>query len=242
MRAIYRPGQRVVHVGAANEIYQPQPVAAAASWWLSGGIAAANCIAAYTPKGAASYAASKDNNAAPGNGLPDGTYDATDGAAFPTWDAATGWTFDSGSSQYLQTGIDPGNAWSVFIQFTGVSGVNGTLIGERSAAFATDGLMVQPNAGGASVLYQYGARITVAPQLLAGNLGIVNTVAYRNGVADGGAGMTGVDTANRALFIGAINQGAPANYLSGKIVALAIYNTAITGAQITALTTAMAAL
>ena len=42
--------------------------AAAVPWYLSGGIAAANCIAAFTPKGAASLAASYDNNAAPGNG------------------------------------------------------------------------------------------------------------------------------------------------------------------------------
>src|SRR4030042_266315 len=63
-------------------------------WWLAGGISAANCLAAYQPKGAASYAASKVNLANPG------TYDAVDGVAFPTWAAATGWTFN-GVAQYL---------------------------------------------------------------------------------------------------------------------------------------------
>ena len=42
--------------------FQPSSQAAAnASWWLAGGIAAANCVAAWRAKGAASYAASKVN-------------------------------------------------------------------------------------------------------------------------------------------------------------------------------------
>jgi hypothetical protein len=72
-------------------------------WFLAGGVAAANCLAAYTPKGAASLAASYDNNAAPGNGLADGTYDCTLGVA-PTWDITNGWTGNS-SSMFLFTGL-----------------------------------------------------------------------------------------------------------------------------------------
>src|SRR4030042_426783 len=64
-------------------------------WYLSGSIPRANCIAAYQPKGADSYAASKVNIANPG------TYNLSDGAAFPTWAAATGWTFAAASLQYL---------------------------------------------------------------------------------------------------------------------------------------------
>jgi len=68
------------------------------SWWLAGGVIdPANCIAAYQPKGAASYAASKVNLANPG------TYDAVDGAAYPTWSADTGWTFNKLLSQYLKS-------------------------------------------------------------------------------------------------------------------------------------------
>jgi hypothetical protein len=63
-------------------------------WWLSGGITPANCIAAYQAKGAATYAASKVNLANPS------TYDAVDGAAYPTWAAETGWTFD-GATTFL---------------------------------------------------------------------------------------------------------------------------------------------
>lgn len=70
--------------------------AAAEPWWLAGGVAAANCVAAYQPKGAADYAASKVNLANPG------TYDATDGAVYPTWDAANGWKFDHSTGDVQQ--------------------------------------------------------------------------------------------------------------------------------------------
>jgi hypothetical protein len=61
-------------------------------WWLSGGIAPATCLAAYTPKGAASLAVSYDNQATALNGLPDGTYDIT--VNNPTgWSASAGWIF-----------------------------------------------------------------------------------------------------------------------------------------------------
>lgn len=97
------PGKRVVFLpGIGIRVITPRSAAAAAaSWWLAGGIDPANCIAAYRAKGAASLAASYDNLAAPGNGLADGTYDLTLGVA-PTFDAATGWTFN-GSTQWLTT-------------------------------------------------------------------------------------------------------------------------------------------
>jgi hypothetical protein len=82
-----------------------------ADWWLSGGISAANCIAAYQPKGAVSYAASKVNLANPG------TYNATEGTA-PAFDTAVGWTFN-GTTMFLETGIVPdlsAQAWSVIVR------------------------------------------------------------------------------------------------------------------------------
>ena len=98
--------------------FQPksQAVAAAGGWWLSGGIAAADCIVAYQPKGAASYAASKVNLANPG------TYDGTDGNA-PTWDAVNGWTFD-GSDDSIITGYKPTGTQvqSVIIRFSDFGG------------------------------------------------------------------------------------------------------------------------
>ncbi len=60
-------------------------------WWLAGGIPAENCIAAYQPKGAASYAASKVNLANPG------TYDAYEGTTLR-------FTLKAGSSAQLPIG------------------------------------------------------------------------------------------------------------------------------------------
>jgi hypothetical protein len=62
-------------------------------WYLAGGVYAANCVAAYQAKGAADYATSKVNLANPG------THDLTDGVA-PAFSDATGWTFD-GVTNYL---------------------------------------------------------------------------------------------------------------------------------------------
>lgn len=113
--------------------------AAVAPWYLSGGIAAANCLAAYTPKGAASLAASYDNNAAPGNGLADGTYDCTLGVA-PTFDTSYGWSLN-GSTQWLSTGIAQGAAnWSWVVQFSDGATDSGYLLGAYDADNKMTGL------------------------------------------------------------------------------------------------------
>lgn len=85
--------------------------AVAGGWWLSGGIAAANCIAAYQPKGAADLAASKVNLANPG------TYNAFAGAD-PTWDAINGW-IGAGAS-YLRTGFNLASGYSFIVRYTGL--------------------------------------------------------------------------------------------------------------------------
>lgn len=79
-----------------------QRESAAVSWWLAGGISAANCVAAYQAKGAADYATSKINLANPG------TYNCADGTAYPSWDGTGGWTF--GSNRFLIPGITPTKA------------------------------------------------------------------------------------------------------------------------------------
>lgn len=67
-------------------------------WWLAGGVNSSDCLAAYQSIGVDSYVASKVNLANPG------TYNITDGASYPTWNAATGWTFD-GVDDYLDTNL-----------------------------------------------------------------------------------------------------------------------------------------
>lgn len=115
--AMFRPGVHNVAVDYGVEVVSPAGGGVAAPWWLSGGIAAVNCIAAYTPKGAVSLAASYDNNAAPGNGLPDGTYDAmvVQGRT-PAWSAVRGWYNDQIGCRGLTTSVYPAKGWSYIIR------------------------------------------------------------------------------------------------------------------------------
>ena len=83
-----------------------------APWYLSGGVSAANCIAAYQPIGAVDYAGSKVNLANLG------TYDANnEGTHVPTWDVTTKW--NTHHNLWMKTGI------------SGFSGTNKKVILER---------------------------------------------------------------------------------------------------------------
>ena len=95
---LYTPQDRIIILGSGLQVVSK--ASDVAPWYLAGGISAANCLAAYQPKGAASLAASYSNLANPG------TYNAAPGVA-PTFDASTGWTFN-GSTQManLEQGID----------------------------------------------------------------------------------------------------------------------------------------
>jgi hypothetical protein len=219
----------------------PQAAASVIPWYLSGGIAAANCLAAYTPKGAASLAASYDNNAAPGNGLPDGTYDCTLGIA-PTWAAVTGWTFTATSGQYLQTGVVPTNLFSVIVRISGTHIAGGVLYGTHGTLMSY--WLVQPNESSTRILYYVGTSRSVAPPLASGDhtVGVAGYQGYRDGVSDGApnSGWTGVAT---GLLLGAYNvAGTPALYCNSNILSCAIYNTVLSAPQMLAVHTAMMAL
>lgn len=215
--------------------------AAAAPWWLSGGVAAANAVAVYQPKGAASLAASYSNLANPG------TYDAAPGVA-PTWDAATGWTFAAASSQYLTTGITPTLAsgytpWSVLVQFSGSPAAGQMLFGCGIAGeSAANAWKMQPNIVNVSKRYHNGGRTGAGAVATAGNMAMAGQTGYFDGAFN--VTFTGGSFATAyPIFLGAINTGAgAAEYLSGNMQAVAIYNTTLTAAQVFAVSTAMAAL
>lgn len=213
------------------------PGGAVVPWWLSGGIAAVNCRAAYTPKGAANLAASYDNNAAPGNGLPDGTYDATLGVA-PLWAAATGWT-GTGAS-WLRTGIIPAAGWSAIAYATFTTGVKAPFGGDDAANAR---FVVVSDFAGGDVFYANGGFVVVAGggHLGAGSIGIAGQQGYWNGAPQGGAipAWAGVGL---EIYLVANNIGGSNWYSNYPIVAIAIYNTILTAPQMLALTTAMAAL
>jgi len=83
--------------------------AAGGGWWdLNGTIK--SCVAAYQPVGAADYAASKVNLLNPG------TYNLSDGVAYPDWASATGWTFEKDKSEYLDTGITIVGGYTIIVR------------------------------------------------------------------------------------------------------------------------------
>jgi len=221
--------------------FQPKSQAAAGGWWdLNGTIT--SCIAAYQPKGAASYAASKVNLANAG------TYDAVNGSAYPTWEAETGWSFVAANSQYLTTGIVPSNtntANSAIVRFTNGGAVNYSFL--FGARFTSGGYItgISPLDSFNRVAY-FNCNFSGAgktPQLTGGVLAFSGASAYRNGVDESITIPTGYTNNGYGYFIGSLNKnGTPAQFTTAKIQAIAFYNTAISAAQVAALTTAMAAL
>lgn len=205
--------------------------AAGASWWLSGGISAANAIAVYQPKGAASLAASYVNLVNPG------TYDAAPGVA-PGWSAATGWSFD-GSTQYLKTSVIPEADWTTIIRFAGFAD-DGVLIGCRDWAAGQRYYIEVASWGGrffnGATTTLWDNAYTVAVKALAGR------TAYTNGSAVG----TSPDTdaaPDYQLYIGARNNKDSTDEAAGaQVLAVAVYASTLSAAQVASISAAMAAL
>ena len=215
----------------------PQAAAAAADWWLSGGISAANAIAVYQPKGADDLADSYINLANPG------TYNAAPGVA-PTWASGTGWTFN-GTTQYLTTGLLPNcGVWSMLIRYADLSGVNKTILGSYDSAppttmlFQTQGGIMRTFASDSTGFYADNV-----PQLLTGVYGVSAKTPYRDGSAESNIVSGGTTVSVEALYIGALNlNGSPAQYAPVKIQAFAIYDATLTAPQVAAVSTAMSLL
>lgn len=210
--------------------------AAAAQWYRAGGAPAP--VAAYQAKGAASYAASKVNLANPG------TYDAADGAAFPTWTALTGWTFN-GITQYLTIGgYVPVNQSSMLIQFSGlvIGGINAALMGGIIAAAPNTGMVCAATTGTNTRRYRNGDVVVLGAAIAAsGNMAIAGDAGYWNGASEVvGLGGNGGGT---TLYIGALNQGGAASAFSAVTIgACVIYAVTLTAPQVAAVAAAMALL
>ena len=197
---------------------------AAGNWWEAGG--ASGVVAAYTAKGAASLAASYVNVANPG------TFDAAPGVA-PTWNVATGWTFD-GASRYLTTGITVTQAYTLAVAFTGAPSAVQVILGHFGALYNR----LLPNRLSQGVGY---GQTYVLPGLTSGVLVLAGANGYRNGVSETGAADIGSGT--NSPYIGAQNSaGSPGAYYGGSVQAVAIYNNVLTAPQVAALSTAMAAI
>lgn len=218
--------------GGFRSIFTPTYDAGLASkWWLAGGVASANCVAAYQAKGAASYAASKVNLANPG------TYNAVDGTAYPTL-GADGWVF--GGSQYLTSGIVPGSGWSMIVRFSGASGSAAhSAVGILSAS-PTARFYIRPRNNNTAHVYGYGdAPNVVTGALIEGVMALAGASSYLDGVYDGLCGSWLVPS--NGIVIGADGQAMTYPYI-GSIAAISIYNTTLTATRVAAITAAMQAL
>ena len=222
-----------------------------ADWWLSGGIDPADCVAAYQAIGAESYAASKVNLANPS------TYDLTDGAAYPSWNAETGWTF-SGVGQYLFAGAYPHSN----VPFTVI--VRAKLINHNisSTIFSLTRNLALPWTGWAFKAEQWNntGKVGFTAFGVADDTSTLDTpltdaiiAITRNGTAityyvDGSTDTktvtVNIGSAASGFYIGTAyqphNSGTPVrDILKGEIYSIAYYHTALTSAQIAAVSAAM---
>lgn len=200
------------------------------SWWLSGGIAASACVAAYQPKGAASLAASYTNLANPG------TYNAAPGVA-PTWDAVSGWIFNKHKQQRLSTGIDPAGTtkqYGLIVRYSEISaGSAQKLLGQSFGLTDSISIIVYPD----TFSRGYSSGYFFSPLAYTdGVLAVFANKFYYNG------GEIGTINAGSALKSDVIYFGDSIDTLGAKIQCAAIYNAPISAAQVAALSAAMAAL
>lgn len=190
------------------------PGAVAISWWLSGGIAAANCIAAYDAKNAASYAASLKN-------LANAALPITEGKA-PAWSAGAGWIGDGATnSRYLKTGIIPvvDQTWSMILRMSGHT----SAVGYWAGSVGANGRFYLADPGG---LFGYGNGGQVFGSAIAtsGIVAIIGNKGYLNGNQDVTSIAPGVGNGIEIYILCRNNLGTAANFANTTVAALAIYN------------------
>lgn len=206
------------------------PLRGGTFWWE---IAGQTCVAAYQPKGAASLAASYVNLANPG------TYDAAPGVA-PTFDAATGWTFN-GSTQYLMTGVVPSSGWSMAVRFANVSPASTFRVIVGSQGVGNTRFYI---AFGSNPRYVYGNGYVnvIDSGLTNGVLAHAAQYCYKDGVSDGQISDAFSGT-GKEIYVGAHNSiGVLEFFLSCQIQAVSIYSTTLSAGNNTTLAARMNAL
>lgn len=198
--------------------------------WLAGGIPRTACVAAYEPICAVSLADSYINRANPG------TNDAAPGTA-PTWSAKLGWTFN-GTTQYLTTGVVPGQMWSMIARYSNASltPYRG-LMGSRSGTPYANSLTLWLWGGTGKSDWVNGIPYVSLTAIASGVMAIAGLAAYRDGVGFGDLGYAAWPGAAPSIYIGDVN-GNSQPFL-GDIQAAYIYNVPITPTQVRAVTDAM---
>lgn len=214
-------------------------------WWLTGKIDTDNCVAAYQAAGASSYVASKVNRANPG------VYTATDGTAYPSWTASSGWYLNWTFKDYLETGISPNLKPSTYIARVRADGTSAarSIIGQTTTNNGL-GLYLIANSNIPILTKINVVDIGSGTVGFAGNTNVVVAASYSEVGAYAhylNGALNGVGTSNVTLTsTGYMRIGRHDNFasfpFSGWIYALAIYNVVLTPAQVYALTYAMNAL
>lgn len=198
------------------------------AWWNLPGV-----VAVYQPVRAPDPKRARYNMAHGG----DNRYQAVEGVA-PTWHGATGWTFD-GATQVLNTQVEPGNYWSIFLRVTDVPNVNAyrTGIGQRRGSSGTDGLMIRVNNQLNAHAYIYQAYAPVGNYVASGVYAIAGTSGYLDGAVETAA-LNGTGVNPIPIAIGANNQPSsdhgwtPAEYTAGTVRAAAIYSRVLSAAEV----------
>lgn len=201
------------------------------AWWAAAG-SAGNAYAIYKAIGAASLVVARQNILSPG------THDLTNGATAPTHSAANG--FIHGEGAYLVTDFQPAGSWTRIVRFS-----DAVITSESFLCGVFDGTASRNQGIGLNatlVRYDSNNSVTKTPQLTSGVLGLAGANGWRNGTKDVTT-LSIAGASSRVEWIGVLNLNGTAYGAKAKnIQAIAYYNATLTDAQITAISTAMAAL
>ena len=211
-----------------------QGKAAATPWWLAGGVAASNCVAAWQAKGAASLAASYTN-------LNYGGSNLLTSAVYPTW-GTNGWVFD-GSTSYLDTTVIPSTNMTVFVRFSGGNQTSG-YINLFGSSFGDYALQIIPNYLGNVIAAVYGngsQAVFSGPGVTSGVIAMTHSTLYYNSSVRASFSST-TYAVIPSMLIGANDIGFPSFYWSGNVQAVSIYNRTLTSNEVVAITTAITSL
>jgi hypothetical protein len=214
--------------------FQPKSQAVAGGgWWdLNGTIT--SCVAAYQPKGAASYAASKTDLSGNSN-----TAIEIDGNS-PAWDSSYGWSFNN-TNKRLSVGFAIDDLyWSFILRYSGYSIDDKWLCGNWTSEHMSGIRNRQGKHSWANYSYNNVDEFAITLENAAAG---ISAVAGRYGYWNGVNKVTSIPTdtvTGGNFYVGGRNY--TNSYVDAEIQAFAIYNSVLTQTQIEDLTTAMAAL
>lgn len=204
----------------------PYPVAAARGskpvglgdvtvpWYLAGGIPAANCLRAYSPADALSYADSLLNLPNPGVGRDAVVHAAL---AAPNFSIGTGWTGNSSTMGLEASGLKADTTTSAIVQFSGAVNNNEKLFGARTFS-------INPRYWGDMLFRHGGARFSTGNPS-SGIAAIADHQGYFDGSPVGDAIPAGAEY-DEIIFMlcGHNGSGAGEEFFGGSVQRIAFYD------------------